>query len=256
MNPKIKLASGAQCATLASLVAVALTKKFDGQLTFSQAQIAITDKNQIDVNLLAEKFANEIFSISIDPWVEENRKISHFYKTCFNENKWKNPNWEQVTISTADEKFKRLEFIFVETMTEDDALDAYALRFGKDKVWKEWNDLLVKVIDRETVQARPKQNYAMIHVGGDEPDLLNKSYNDGISENIIFMTPLEGIISAFRYRFETGKMYDVKGVTRLSALDHDGYAMHMYGGNDGEFSMDSYDRDNRFSDVGLRQVSF
>ena len=86
MNPKnsdemaIMLASGPQCATLAQMVALALTKKFDGKLAFSQAQIAITDKNQFAVDLLAEKFVKEIFSISIDPWTEEKKKISLFYK--------------------------------------------------------------------------------------------------------------------------------------------------------------------------------
>ena len=256
MNPEemvIKLATGAQCATLAMKVAVELTKKFDGKLTFPQAQIAITDPNQFDIGKLAEKFANEIFSINIDPWDEEKRKISHFYKTCFKDKKWKNPDLGHVTIPTVEGNLKRLEFIFIE-MTEREAFDAYAEQFGEDKVWKAWSDALVNVIDHKTVQARPKQNYAILHVGGDEPDLLNKSYDDGINENIIFMTPIEGIISAFRYRFETGKMYDVVGATRLSALDRDGYAMNMCKGNDGEFSVASYDRGNRNPDHGLRQV--
>lgn len=259
MNPEemvIKLATGAQCATLAMKVAVELTKKFDGKLSFSQAQIAITDPNQLDVSKLSQKFANEIFAIPTDPWIEEKRKISHFYKTCFSDPKWKNPNWEQVTIPIPAGNLKRPEFIFIETMNEDDALDAYALRFGKDKVWKEWREALVKIIDRETVQQRPKQNYAGLHVGGDEPDLINKSYDDGINENITFMTPLEGIISAFRYRFETKKMYDVIGITRLSALDQDGYAMRLGKGRDGEFCVDSDDRDYRNSDIGLRQFEF
>lgn len=262
MNPKnpeevaIMLATGPQCATLAQMVALALTKKFDGKLAFSQAQIAITDKKQFAVDALAEKFASEIFAIPIDPWTEEKKKISLFYKTCFTDNKWKNPNWEQVTIPEPEGNLKRLEFIFIETMTEDDALDAYALRFGKDKVWKAWSDALVKVIDRATVQLRPKQNYAGLHVGGDEPDLLGKSYDDGISENIIFMTPLEGIISAFRYRFETGKMYDVVGITRLSALDRYGNAMCMYRGSHGEFCMGGSNRGNCYPDYGLRQFRF
>ena len=261
MNPKnsdsdelaIKLANGVQCATLAGKVAVELTRAFEGKLAFSQAQVAITDPEQLDVKKMAEKIANEIFSIPIDPWVEEKRKISHFYKTCFTDPKWKNPNWEQVTIPEPEGNLKHPEFIFIETMTEDDALDAYALRFGKDKVWKAWSEALVNVIDRTTVQPRPKQNYAGLHVGGDEPDLLGKSYDDGISENIIFMTPLEGIISAFRHRFETGKMYDVVGITRLSALDCNGYAMDMDRNTDGLFNVDSSNRDDQNPGIGLRQ---
>lgn len=264
MNPKnfnsnelaIIKATGVQCATLGQMVAVALTKKFEGILSFSQAQIAITDKKQLDVNQLAEKFANEIFSILIDPWFEEKRKISLFYKTCFKDNKWKNPNWDQVTFPTIKGDLKRPDFFFIETMTEDDVLDAYDDYFGKDKVWKEWNYKLTKVINRETVQSRPKKNYVGLHVGGDEPDLLGKSYDDGISEKIIFMTPLEGIISAFRYQFETEKMYNLIGVTRLSALDRNDHAMHMYGNTNGKFHLHSSNRVSRDPGRGLRQICF
>lgn len=258
MNPNefaIKMATGPQCATLAQMVALALTKKFEGTLSFSQAQIAITDKDQFAINALAEKFAGEIFTIPVDSWTEEKRKISHFYKTCFSNKKWKNPNWEQTTIPAGDGNLKRLEFIFGE-MTLQEAFDSYALYFGKDKVWKAWSQSLTEVIDPTSVQPRPKGNYAMLHVGGDEPDLLNKSYNDGVSKSIIFMIPLEGIISAFRYRFETGKMYDVIGVTRLSAFDRNGSAMLMCGGTDGRFNVGGFDRDYRYPDSGLRQVSF
>lgn len=254
MNPNEKMATGAQCSTLAGIIAVALTKKFDGQLTFSQAQISITDKKQFDVNLFAGKFANEIFGISIDPWSEEKAKISHFYKTCFKNKKWKNPDWEHVMIPNEKDNLKHLEFIFLE-MTEQEAFNAYADYFEKDKIWKFWDDI-TKNINTETIQQRPKQNYPMLHVGGDEPDLLGKSYDDGISENIIFMTPLEGIISAFRYSFETGKMYDVIGLTRLSALDNCGLAMNMCKARNGKFSIGSSNRVTRISQYGLRHVIF
>jgi hypothetical protein len=261
MNPKkfdVKMANAVQYATLGQMVAIAVTKALDGKLTFDQAQTAITDVEQVDVKKIAVEVASQIFSIPIDPWFEEKRKISHFYKTCFTDNKWKNPNWEQVTIPSnkGKEYLKRPEFIFIETMTEDDALDAYALRFGKDNVWTAWNEKLAKVIDRGTIQPRPAKNYAMLHVGGDEPDLLNKSYDDGVAEAIPFMTPLEGIISTFRYRFETGNMYDVKGITRLSALDCNGDAVSMGRGSHGLFSIDGHSRDFRYPDYGLRQVSF
>lgn len=215
---------------------------------------------QKEIEGISKGITQSVLSLSvIDPWIwiEEKRKISHFYKTCFNDKKWKNPNWDHVAIPTIEGLLKRLEFIFPEMAKAIDvAFDAYVLRFGKDKVWKVWNEQLSKIIDFETVQPRPKQNYAMLHVGGDEPDLLKKSYNDGISENIIFMTPLEGIISAFRYRFETGKMYDVIGVTRLSTLDRSGSAMSMCGSTGGEFGVDGRGRDLRDPDRGLRQVSF
>lgn len=187
-------------------------------------------------------------------WGEEKSQISNFYKTCFKKKSWI-PNWESIKSLTYFEgNFRRLEFIFPK-MTVQEAFDAYANYFGKDKTWKAWDDI-TKAINPETVQPRPGQNYAMLHVGGDEPDLLNKSYDDGVAEATIFMTPLEGIISAFRYRFETGNMYDVVGVTRLSALGRNGYAMRMYRNAYGKFGVDSDDRDERDPDRGLRQVIF
>jgi hypothetical protein len=96
------------------------------------------------------------------------------------------------------------------------------------------------------------------HVGGDEPDNehLNKSYNDATEAGLKFMTLKEGLISAFRYRFETDKMYDVKGVTRLATIDSDGCAMRMYGDDDGRFYIDGSARGNRDSGRGPREVSF
>ena len=175
MNPNLneqQMASGAQCSTLAGMIAVELTKSFDGKLTFHQVQTAITDKEQIDVKKLAEKFANEIFGIPIDPDADEKRKISHFYKTCFKDKRWKNPNLDKSAVPEAEGNLKHPEFIFDE-MTEDDAFEAYSEYFGKDKVWKEWNEKLSKIINHESVQVRPKGNYFMRHVGGDEPDMLN-----------------------------------------------------------------------------------
>ena len=72
MNPEefvIKMANGVQCATLAGKVAVELTKAFEDKLSFSQAQVAITDVKQIDVKKMAEKIKGywyiSIFSLVI-----------------------------------------------------------------------------------------------------------------------------------------------------------------------------------------------
>lgn len=200
-----------------------------------------------------QKFLNLVERKRVSIWDEEKAKISNFYKTCFKEKSWI-PNWEQVTIPKGNNNLKRLEFIFPK-MTVQDAFDSYADVFGKDKIWKAWEDF-IKAINSATVQTRPGQNYAMLHVGGDEPDLLNKSSDDGIYGNIIFMTPLEGIISAFRYRFETGKMYDVIGTTYLSASDNYGNAMCMYRHVNGKFYLNSDYRNNRLPQSGLRQVKF
>lgn len=216
--------------------------------------------DQKELRATSKKVTQKILGLvdrkKVSLWDEEKAKISNFYKTCFKNKSWI-PNWEQVTIPTSNDSLKRLEFIFPK-MTVQEAFNAYADCFDcffKNKTWKAWEEI-TKAINPETVQPRPGENYAMLHVGGDEPDLLGKSYDDGISENIIFMTPLEGIISAFRYRFETGKMYDVVGMTSLSALDRNGNAIRMYRFINGRFCVDSYYRGNCRSERGLRQICF
>lgn len=213
--------------------------------------------DQKELRLLSKKATQKFLGLverkSKSFWSEEKAKISNFYNTCFKKKSWIS-NWEQIKIPTVNNNLKHLEFIFPK-MTVREAFDAYADYFGKDKIGKDWEDI-VKTIDPETVQPRPRQNYAMLHVGDDEPDLLNKSYDDGIVENIIFMTPLEGIISAFRYRFETGKMYDVMGVTRLSALDKNNHVIVMCRVGNGEFTVVSDFRHTRNSQRGFRQVKF
>lgn len=214
--------------------------------------------DQKELRLLSKKATQKFLGL-VTPkkdglWFEEKAKISNFYRICFKKKSWI-PNWEKVTIPTIEGNLKRPEFIFGE-MTVQGAFNAYADFFGKDKVWKAWNESLTKVIDTTSVQPRPGGNYAILHVGGDEPDLPNKSYDDGVTSATIFMTPLEGIISVFRYRFETGEMYDVQGITRLSALDQGGYAMSMYRDIGGEFSVSGSNRGFRHPRYGLRQIVF
>ncbi len=191
----------------------------------------------------------------IDPWTEEKAKILHFYRTCFKDKKWQNPDLSHL-VPEVIQNLKRLDYAFPKmNPVIDVAFDAYADFFGKDKAWKAWKKIS-EAMDYASIQPRPKDDYFYLHVGGIEPDMLNKSYDDGVNEGIIFMTPLEGIISAFRHRFETGKMYDVIGVTRLSSLDCDGKVMNMCKDSDGRFSVDSFNRDYDLSNSGFRQACF
>jgi len=191
-----------------------------------------------------------------DIFFEEKEKISHFYKTCFKDEKWRNPDFGLTLFPEITGNLKRPEYIFPEmNKVIDVAFDSYADYFGKDKVYKAWKKI-ADAMDYKSIQSRPEKDYIYLHVGGDEPDLLNYSYNDGVGQNILFMTPLEGIIAAFRYRFETGRMYDVVGLTRFAALDQNGRAMFMYWDYDGKFYVDGRGRDLRNSERGLRQVSF
>jgi hypothetical protein len=67
------------------------------------------------------------------------------------------------------------------------------------------------------------------------------------------MIPIEGLMAAFRYRVETGKMMDEKGLTRFHALDSDGDAMCMCEGN-GWLNVNGDFRDSRDADYGPREV--
>lgn len=211
--------------------------------------------DQGELRLFAKKVTQKFLKLkNSDPWVGEKVKIEKFYRVCFGK-KWV-LNWSEVKFPAVIGNLKRPEFIFPEmNKVIDVAFDAYAKRFGQDKVWKAWKKI-AEAMNYETVQPRPGQSYVMLHVGGDEPDLLGYSYDMGIEQGILFMTSLEGIISAFRYRFETGKMYDVVGLTRLAALDHFGDAICMCGGSNGKFLMGSYDRGDRYPFGGLRRVCF
>lgn len=220
----------------------------------------ITSWDQQELRAISKRATQKILGLEkrrkYDIFFEEKEKISHFYKTCFKDEKWRNPNFELTLFPEITGNLKRPEYIFPEmSKVIDVAFDSYADYFGKDKVYKAWKNI-ADAMDYKSIQSRPEEDYIFLHVGGDEPDLLNYSYNNGVDKNILFMTPLEGIIAAFRYRFETGKMYDVVGLTRLAALDQNGGAMLMCKDINGKFCVDSRNRDNRSPECGLRQVSF
>lgn len=201
-----------------------------------------------------KKKLREAFSAkdASDVWSEERSKIIIFYETCFG-GKWI-PRLDEISFPQPTPSLNHPEFIF-SSMTEQEAFDAYAKYFGRDNVWEALNGINQK-IDRSSIQKRPNRDYAIFHAGGREPDLLNYSYNDAIKKNIVFMTPLEGIISAFRYRFETKEMWDVVGITKLSAIACDNYAIGMYGSKSGKYHMATYSRVVRQLTDGVREVVY
>jgi hypothetical protein len=218
-----------------------------GNFGFEEANhLILNDEKTLEK--LTEKFCEEILGVKADQWTEEKRRIEKFYKKFFN----RTIDWSKIILPIKKDGVNRLEVIFSD-ITEDEIFKAYAKQFGKDSVWK-YCESITKIIQIQ--QERPEGNYAICHVGGDEPDMLNKSYNDGINKGIKFMVPKEGLIAAFRYRTETNKMYDVKGLTRFAALDSGGNAMLMYRDSYGQFCFGNVSRDCRYSDRGLRQVSF
>jgi len=208
--------------------------------------------DQKELRLLSKKATQKFLGL-VDRgkkslWFEEKLKIEKFYKEYFN----RTINWSLFSLPAKSDIFKKIEYIFAD-MTEDQILQTYAKKFGRDKMYLEWKSVTNAIQEQ---QSRPVGDRIFVHIGGLEPDLLNKSYDDGISEGIKFMIPKEGFIAAFRERTETGNMYDVVGLTRFAALGRDGYAMSMYGCTDGKFGVAGSNRVFRYPDYGLRQVDF
>ena len=219
----------------------------EGNFSFEEANhLILNDEKTLEK--LTEKFCEEILGVKVDQWIEEKKRVEKFYKKFFS----RMVDWSKFSLPVKKDNMNRLEIIFSD-ITEDDAFNTYAKKFGKDSVWKYYGSITKSIREQ---QARPANDYAISHVGGDEPDLLKKSDDDGISENIKFMVPKEGIIAAFRFRTETGKMYDIKGITRFGALDSDGDIMYMRRRSNGRFCISYDERDYPGLDNGLRQVDF
>lgn len=210
------------------------------------------DWDQKELRLLSKRATKKFLGL-VDKrkdslWAEEKSKIEKFYKEYFN----RTIDWSSVSLPAKSDIFKKIEYIFTD-ITEDQILKAYAKKFGRDKMYLAWESVTSAIAEQ---QSRPVGDRVFSHVGGLEPDLLNKSYHDGISEGIKFMIPKEGFIASFRERTETGNMYDVVGITRFAALDRCGGAMYMYRNTYGRFYVDGLNRDSRNSQYGLRQIGF
>ncbi len=227
----------AETAKLAGLQIDLLEKLREGLVTLEQLE---------KFNLLSLEERERIFGSNTDPWLSEKRKIEKFYKKFFN----RTIDWSVFSLPKKTDRMNRLEVSFAD-LTEDQIFSAYAKKIGENSVWKYYESISKAI---ESQQERPAGDYAFCHVGGEEPDLLGKSYDDGIEAVTTFMVPKEGLVAAFRFRVETGKMYDVVGLTRFAALDGGGDAMFMFRDGSGRFIISSDFRDFRNPQCGLRQV--
>lgn len=192
-----------------------------------------------------------------DLWFEERKKIETFYKKLFN----LTVDWSRVSMPKPEKEdsMNRIEYIS-EKITEDQALKVYANTFGENSVWvypwKLYKKSVIEII--KTKQARPTGDYVISHCGGNEPDVLDKSYNFGLNR-MKFMIPIEGIVAALRYRFETGKMMDVIGRTTFAALDFKdelAITMEISKNTEAQFHIGFCYPDAHYPINGLRQVSF
>ncbi|HUC88549.1 MAG TPA: hypothetical protein VMR49_00775 [Candidatus Paceibacterota bacterium] len=248
MNDAKILASGAQYARLGLTISNGVIDAVDGHFTVNEMQEIL--KNETLIRNCTSKIVSELLAVPIDPWADQKKKIERFYKSIFN----LTIDWSAVPLPTKVEGFDFLEYMAIK-LTEDDIFNAYAKKFGKDAVWK-YYDNIHKAIKEQ--QSRPNKNYIFCHRGGIEPDVehLNKSYDDFYQDGNSYMVPKEGLLSAFRYRFETGNMWDIKGVTRFHALDSDGRALYMSRDGFGRFCVGYGNRDYRNGALGPRQISF
>ena len=248
MNDAKTLASGGQNARLGLTIANGVIDAVDGHFTIDEMQEIL--KNETFIRDSTKEIVSKLLSITLDPWADQKKKIERFYKSIFNFT----IDWSKIMLAEKIEGFDFLEYVLAK-LAEDDIFNAYAKKFGKDAVWKYYDSIRKAIKEQQT---RPSGNYSFSHRGGIEPDAehLNKSYDDIYQDGNDYMIPKEGLLSAFRYRFETGNMWDIKGVTRFHALDSDGNAMGMDCSGDDQFYVSYGNRGSRYSDGGPREISF
>lgn len=209
--------------------------------------------DQKDLRLLSKRITKKFLGLvntkKNDPWSDQKKKVERFYKSIFNFT----IDWSKVKLPVKVAGFDYLEYVLPK-LTEDDIFNAYAKKFGKDKVWK-YCDNIHKAIKEQ--QSRPSENYTFSHRGGIEPDVehLNKGYDDFYQDGNNYMVPKEGLISAFRYRFETGNMWDIKGLTLFHSFVI-GNVLGMRYDVNGQFSVYHDNCDHRCPDFGPRQINF
>ncbi len=246
-NAKIP-ATGAQYARLGLTISNGVINAIDGHFNLGEMQQILGDEKLVE-NATA-KIVAKLLAIEIDPWADQKKKIERFYKSNFNHI----IDWSTTTLPEYDKKFPRLEYVHAGFNCKR-YITAYKKKFGDDKVSSNsYSQNPDNAID--TQQDRPKGNYCFAWAGTIEPDTehLNKSYDDFCNDGNDYMIPKEGIIAAFRERFETGNMLDVKGLTRFHALDSDGYALGMLCYDYDRFNVCLGLRVNRYPVHGPRQL--
>ena len=149
----------------------------------------------------------------VDPWKswgKEQEKISIFYQKLFK----RKVDWSKVELPIMRYPYRKIEYIFSD-ITEDDMLEVYKEVFGEESVHTEFGGITKNI---HTQQLRPSKDYVVAHWGGLNPNLLCVQYSEIISHGIKAMIPKEGIIAAFRQRFETGECYDITHATQFASL--------------------------------------
>jgi len=214
------------------------------------------DWDQKELRLLSKratkKFLGLVNAPKSDPWFLEKKKIERFYKSVFN----LTIDWSTTTLPEYDKKRPRLEYVHKKFNCRR-YITAYKKNFGENSVSSD--NSYSQDPDRAIYeqQDRPEGNYCFAWKGSIEPDVehLNKSYEDFFSDGNKYMIPKEGIIVAFRERFETRGMLDIEGFTCFHALVFDNCALNMCRNGGGQFRVNSVVRGRCYSDSGPRQIN-
>lgn len=243
-------ASGAQNARFGLIITNGILDAIDGKFTVEGMQEL--QKNETLIRDITKKVASKILNIPIDPWADQKKKVERFYKSNFN----LTIDWSKVTLPAYDETRPRLEYVHAEFNCKR-YINAYKKKYGDNSVasnsYSQDPDSAI-----HTQQNRPQVNYCIAWAGTIEPDTehLGKSYDDFHTDGNKYMIPKEGIIAAFRGRFSTSKILDIKGYTRFHALDSDGHVLDMHRHGNVQFHVGRDSRGSRISTLGPRQISF
>jgi len=193
---------------------------------------------------------------SSDPWSTQKANVERFWKVLFPEYII---NWSDYVLPEYSDRYPHLNIVPAGFTAEQ----IYAgikncTKFTFKKRTNYMDDIDKALREAKAVQSRPTGNYAWADGGTDEPDAehLNKSYDDSINASLIFMGPVEYLLSCALYEFLTGKVYDIKGATRLSVLGSGGGAISGGWRSDDGSRLGWLIRDDRNGACGPRVVVF
>lgn len=156
------------------------------------------------------------------------------------------------------EKKGFMTWMAVPTELDEDTIMEQATKYFKTKA-SAWKRPIAANINRKLEQKRPQGLYVFAHRGGDEPDDVhrNKSYDDGMAQNLIFLNPKEYLLVNVFHRYTKGYFMDKKGWTRTSSLWSGGYLVRGdWGGADAGLCLYYGDRGGRFPGGGPREAVY
>jgi hypothetical protein len=192
---------------------------------------------------------------SNDVWAEEKARLEVFWRVIFGYI----INWNDFVLPEKKDGFHHLNILpagYTYEFLHKGITMFESIYFVFKKRTKYYDDVDNAIKNAKAVQPRPDGNYAWADAGGDEPDTkhLGKSYDDAINAQFPFLGPVEYLLSCALFEFTTGRVYDVKGLTRLSVLDSDGSAMCAdWNDDDGSYLSSSF-RDGQYSTDGPREA--